>query len=199
MAKRRLPSRDQCIAGIPVVLANAEEHLEAADVLAGAGKHGFAVAHLVYALEEGEKARTLGKVVLGEAMTEDQIRRGLYEHRDRHVGAMAKSWSSGGAVVDFLTEGLRERVGRRPVRTETERWADVDARHPEVLPVAWPETAGSTRERSLYADLREAGWMSPVDTGAAEFERLRPAVASLLLQLRAAYQREILPLVGAIS
>ncbi len=100
MAKRRIPSRDQAISGIWPVLANADGHLEAADVLAAAGKHGYAVAHLVCALEEGEKARTLAKLALGEPMTEDEIRHGLYEHRNRHVGAMTKSWTAGGAVMN---------------------------------------------------------------------------------------------------
>ena len=199
MAKRRIPTREECISGIPLVLANAQNHLEAADILAQAGRYGFAVAHLVYALEESEKGRTLGKIALGEPMTDETIIRGLYEHRDRHVGAMAKSWSSGGAVMDFLAESLRERVGLREQRTETERWSDVDARHPEVLPLDWPETAGSTRERNLYVDLREAGWASPSDTDAVAFERLRPAVASLIIYLRAAYQREIAPMVSPSS
>lgn len=45
MAKRRIPTRQECLTGIPLVLDNAEEHLRAADLLAGAGKYGFAVAH----------------------------------------------------------------------------------------------------------------------------------------------------------
>jgi hypothetical protein len=61
----------------------------------------------------------------------------------------------------------------------------------------WPETAGSIRERNLYIDLRESGWSGPARTLAAEYERLRVAVNTLLAYLRAAYEREIKPLVGA--
>ena len=194
MSKRQIPTREQCIVGIPHVLANATAHRDAADVLAAAGRHGFAVAHLIYALEESEKARTLAKVVLGENLTEDQIRRGLYEHKDRHIGAMAKSLSSGGAVIDFVAEGMRERIGLRPAKTDAQRWATIDARHPEVLPKDWPETAGAVRERSLYVDMREDRWSGPSDTSVVDFQRLRPAVSSLLLYLQAAYEREIEPL-----
>jgi len=199
MAKRRIPTREECFAGILPVLANATAHRDAADVLAGRGQHGFAVAHLIYALEESEKARTLAKVAIGELLTEEAIRRGLYEHKDRHVGAMAKSWSSGGAVIDFVAEDVRERVGLRPKRTNVQRWADVDARHPEVLPKDWPESAGTRRERNLYVDLREDGWSGPADTPAVEFERLRPAVNALLTYLRAAYEREIVPLIRMVG
>ena len=68
------------------MLDNARAHLEAADTLAGAGKYGFAVAHLVYALEESEKGRTLAKVVLGDTLAEDELYRALYHHPERHVG-----------------------------------------------------------------------------------------------------------------
>ncbi len=56
MGKRRLPTREECISGIPLMLANARAHFEAADTLAATGKYGFAVAHLVYALEESDQA-----------------------------------------------------------------------------------------------------------------------------------------------
>jgi AbiV family abortive infection protein len=198
VAKRRIPNRDECFAGILPVLANATAHRDAAEALAEAGQYGFAVAHLVYALEESEKARTLAKVAMGESLTEDEIRRGLYEHKDRHVGALAKSLSSGGAVMDFAAESLRERVGLRTKRTDAQRLAVIDARHPEVLPMDWPDSARATRERNLYVDLRESGWSGPADTAAREFERLRPAVTMLLKYLRAAYEREIVPLINGV-
>jgi AbiV family abortive infection protein len=198
MARRRVPTRAESLAGILPVLANATAHRDAADVLAASGYYGFAMAHLVLlALEESEKARTLAKVAIGEALSEDAIRRGLYEHKDRHVGAMAKSWSSGGAIIDLAAESLRERLRLRPARTDAQRLADIDARHPEVLPKDWPETAGSIRERNLYVDLGGTGWSEPAATRATEYERLRPAVNTLLAYLRAAYEREIRPLVGA--
>ncbi len=71
------------------------------------------------------------------------------------------------------------------------------SRHPEVPPEDWPETAGATRERSLYVDLRDQGWVSPLQAGSASYERLRPAVATLLEYFSAAYQREILGLTSA--
>ena len=199
MAKRRIPTREEALVGIPQVLANATAHRDAADLLAAAGQFGFAVAHLVYAIEESEKGRTLAKIALGERLTQGEIRRGLYEHKDRHLGAMVKSASSGGAVVDFMAESLRERVGLRPRRSDAKRWADVDARHPEVLPPSWPQTAGATRERNLYVDLRGDGWSGPADTAAAEFERMRPAAAQLLIYLNAAFEREIAPLIATVS
>lgn len=96
--------------------------------------------------------------------------------------------------MDYLAESLRESVGLRPARTDVERWADVDAHHPEVLPLDWPETAGNTRERNLYVDLRDEGWVGPAETNSVAVDRLRPAVASLLTYLQGAYQREIIPL-----
>jgi hypothetical protein len=91
----------------------------------------------------------------------------------------------------LLERGAARGIGRLPTRTSQERWADVDGRHSEVLPLDWPETAGATRERSLYVDCGDAGWTSPADTLAGEFDGLRPAVAQLLLYLAAAYEREI--------
>ncbi len=194
MTKRRLPNREEALAGVSPVLQNATAHRDAADALAAAGQHGFAVAHLVYALEESEKARTLAKLAMGVALSDEDIRRGLYEHKGRHVGAMAKSLSSGGAVIDYVAETVRERVGLRIGRTDAERWAMIDERHPEILPKNWPETAGAVRERNLYVDLREGGWSGPAHTAAADFHRLRPAVTNLLLYLEVAHQREIVPL-----
>jgi len=181
------------------MLDSARAHLEAADILASGGKYGFAVAHLVYALEESEKGRTLAKVVLGDALSDEEIYRALYHHAERHVGALMKSWSSGAAVMDLMAEGLRERIGVRPERTEQERYDEVISRYPEVLPEDWPETAGATREQSLYVDLGEGGWASPLRADSSAYERLRPAVATLLDYFSAAYQREIVPIASSAS
>jgi hypothetical protein len=54
-AQHRIPRRDEAISGIKPVLTNADGHLKAADVLAAVGTHGYAAAHLVYAVEEAEK------------------------------------------------------------------------------------------------------------------------------------------------
>lgn len=161
MGKRRIPTREECITGIPIVLANAKAHLVGADTLAQGEQYGFAVAHLIYALEECEKARTLGKIALGVSMAEDEIKSGLYEHKERHVGAMVKSVSTGGALLEFVAESLRESVGKRSERREAELWGEINAKHPEVLPADWPETAGDMRVRNLYVDLRDAGWGAP--------------------------------------
>ena len=88
-------------------------------------------------------------------------------------------------------EALREKLGRTTPRTEEERWRDAVANHPAVLPLEWPETARSSRERSLYVDLGENGWTTPKQTGPSEFQRVRPLVARRLQYLRAAYEREI--------
>jgi AbiV family abortive infection protein len=194
MPRGPLPSKDECRQGIPLALNNADEHFEAADLLASSGKIGFAVAHLVYALEESEKARTLGKVVIGDTLTEDELRSALHDHRARHVGAVGKSWTSA-AVTLFMQsnkEGLLERLHQLPGRTESDRWEDVLASHPEVLPEHWSEQAGPTRERSLYVDFAHTRWSSPSDTLEAEFRRLLPAVGRQLAYIRAAYEREVL-------
>jgi hypothetical protein len=93
-----------------------------------------------------------------------------------------------------MVESLRESVGIRPDRTAAERWADIEARHPEILPKDWADTAGTTRERSLYVDLREGRWSGPEMAGPADFERLQPTVTGMLEYLERAYEREIKPL-----
>ena len=109
------------------------------------------------------------------------------------MGAMGQVVDLGaiGIVVDTQRDYLWERLGKRPPRTDDERWREAVERHPEILPLDWPETAGPMRERSLYVDLSEKGWTSPSDTATSEFQRLRPAVARQLQYVRAAYEREI--------
>jgi AbiV family abortive infection protein len=196
MVKRRVPTREQALAGVLPVLQNADAHLGAADALATRGFIGFAVAHLVYAIEESEKARPLAKIALGESLTDAEIRSALYEHRERHLGALAKSLSAGGTVMDYLAESLRERVGLSPPRTDDERRDMINERHPDVLPSDWPETAGGVREHALYVDLRDDGWHSPQNATEDEYSRLRPSVVTLLRYLAAAYEREIAPLLS---
>jgi AbiV family abortive infection protein len=201
--KRRLPTSDEARRGIPVVLANAEQHLAAADLLVdatGGGNVGFAAAHLVLAIEEAEKARTLGQIALGDELTEKEVRERLFNHPARHRGALTKSWSSGAAMMDFLAEGLRERLGMGPSRSEEARWTDVMARHPEVLPPDWPDTAGEVREGGMYADMDDDGtWRDPDGVDRAVYDQLRVAAAQLLAHHWAAYRREIeLPTVVAV-
>jgi len=190
---RRIPSRAECLDGIPIILDNAEAHLAAADVLVEAGHVGFAIAHLVLAIEESEKARTLDKVVLGDPVPEADLRAVLYQHPARHKGALGKSWTSGAIslLVDFEKEGLWQKLGRSPLQVEQSRWEETISRHPELLPRDWDNTAGPLREHSLYVDLVDGGWTSPGDTAKAEFDRLRPAVARQLVYVRTAYLREI--------
>jgi AbiV family abortive infection protein len=180
--------------GIPLALANGDEHLAAADVLAENAKFGFAVAHLVYALEESEKARTLGKVVIGADVPAAQLRAALHEHRARHAGAVGKSRTSGATAMfmEMNKQRLVERLKHMPARQEDEIWEDALAAHPEVLPEDWAEKAGTIREQSLYVDLTESGWTSPSGTDVALYQRYRPAVARQLLYVRAAYEREVL-------
>src|SRR5215471_1495508 len=63
---RRLPKPHEAFDGVPLTLANAESHLRAADLLAGAAEYGYAVSHLILALEECDKARVLGMIWLNE-------------------------------------------------------------------------------------------------------------------------------------
>lgn len=193
MRQRRLPTRDECVAGIPLVLENADGHVAAADALAASGHVGFATAHLILALEESEKARTLGKVAMGEPVSQAELRAAMYEYRPRHVGALGKSWTSGAIplIMEAQKERIWEKLGRAPAKTDEERWTELLARHPEVLPPDWAENAGALRERSFYVDLDERGWTTPSDRPRADFDRLRPAVGRQLLHLRAAYEREI--------
>lgn len=180
---RRLPTKDECRAGIPLALDNAELHLASADALAREGVWGFAVAHLIYAVEETEKARTLGKVALGVSLTDDELPDALYSHRVRHAGARNKSWTSA-AVQDFIAE-----LGRRYGKGHPEEPSEYEPA--EALPLDWDEKAGPLRERGLYVDVTEEGWSSPSEMPKEEYWQLGPAVTRFLQYTRLAYENEI--------
>jgi AbiV family abortive infection protein len=186
-----VPNDGESLTGIPIALANAQAHLDCAGLLAAAGFAGPARSFLILSMEESEKARTLGQIALGEALTESEIRGRLYSHPPRHRGALRKSWS-GGATGTYVAESLRERLGMKPERSDTDRWAAALAQHPETLPVNWPEIAGHLREAGFYVDLRDDDqWHSPHDVPTRDYETLRPAAVHLLASARTAYEREL--------
>src|SRR5262249_36322838 len=153
-------------------------------------EHGMAVAHLILAIEETDKARVLCMLWLDEGdLTEEEARARLFDHKTRNRAAFAKSWTSG-VVWTASAEALRERLGPRAPRTDEDRWADAMARHPEALPAEWPEIAGQRREAGLYVDMDGDGnWHSPADVSASDFQRFRPAAVGAIRYARVAFER----------
>jgi AbiV family abortive infection protein len=191
---RQIPSASIALAGIPIVLQSAQDHLECARILAAHGHFGTARSHLILAIEEAEKARTLGQIVLKEPLTEADIRSRLYSHSTRHVGALRKSWSQG-PTIDYIADSLRERLRLKTAQTDTQRWESAIARHPEALPVDWPDKAGELREAGLYVDFGDDDqWHSPAMVHSSEYEELRPKAEYLFRYVSAAYEREVRPL-----
>lgn len=189
--KRRLPTDEQALSGIPVALGSASKHLECADVLAERGFTGQARSLLILSIEESEKARTLGQIALGEPLTESEALARLYTHTPRYRGALRKSWS-GGATGTYVAESLRERLRMKPKRTEAQRWSAALASHPEALPLDWADVAAVVREAGLYVDIGDDGrWHSPADVPLGEYEALRPTAVHLLRRMTAAYHREL--------
>ncbi len=79
-------------------------------MLADAGLYGPAMAHLVYSLEEAEKARSIGQIWLNsweprrpDRPTDDELKARVFEHAPRHKAAASKS---GGVCLP--SESLRE-------------------------------------------------------------------------------------------
>jgi AbiV family abortive infection protein len=188
---RHIPSASVALAGIPIVLNSAKDHLDCAAVLAAHGQFGPARAHLILAIEEAEKARTLGQIVLKEPLTEAEIKSRLYSHSKRHIGALRKSWSQG-PTIDYIADSLRERLRLKPTQTDAQRWESAIARHPEALPRDWPEKADELREGGLYVDLGDDDkWHSPADVPSSDYEELRPKAEYLFRYVSAAYEREV--------
>jgi AbiV family abortive infection protein len=188
---RRLPTREEAAKGIPVVLKNARAQIDRAALLADQGSFGPAVSFLILAIEETEKARTLGQMVLGEKLDETELRTRLFTHPSRYEGALWKSWSQG-PLLHLALESIREEYGLKPARSDDERLADVVAQHPEALPMDWAEKAGPMREAGFYVDLSEDGeWKSPSDVDRKTYDGLRTAALSHLEYVEAPYKREI--------
>jgi len=86
---------------MPLALDNADRHLDSAHALAGKQLYGPAVAHLIYAIEETEKARALGQIWLnswqrrghGDA-SDGELRKRIFDHSARHKAGVAGQWSS---------------------------------------------------------------------------------------------------------
>src|SRR5206468_8255783 len=104
---------------IPVVLKNARAQIDRAALLGDQGSVGPAVSFLILAIEEAEKARTLGQMVLGEKLDEGKLRTRLFTHPSRYEGALWKSWSKG-PLLHLALESLREEYGLKPVRSDDE-------------------------------------------------------------------------------
>jgi AbiV family abortive infection protein len=196
MARERiLPTPSQARDGVPLALENAARHLDAARVLAVEQLYGPAVAHLVYTIEETEKARAFGQIWLnswqrrgpGDA-TDDQLRDRIFNHSARHKAAAMKSWASGPFWTAMAAE-TRERVRLSPGRTQQERVAEAYAQHPEALPLDWEKHAASIREGALYVDLRADGWNTPGQITAANFESMRPMAVAYLRGAIGAFER----------
>ncbi len=143
--QREIPSADVALRGIPIVLKSSKAHPDCAAILAEHGHFGAARSHLILAIEESEKARTLGQIVLKDPLPEGTVRLRLYSHSERHIGALRKSWSQG-ATVDYAVDSLRERLRLKPAQSDEQRWQLAIARHPEALPEDWPARANQLRE-----------------------------------------------------
>ncbi len=188
--KRRLPTPNEAFAGIQLALENAERHLRCADLLAGKGEYGQALAHLVLSLEETDKARVLGMLWLDEGdLTEEQARARLFDHRIRNEAAFAKSWTIG-MLLTAAAEALTDQATGGARRSDAELLAAAMAQHPEALPADWPETAGRAREAGLYVDMDDNGtWHTPRDVTEADIQRFKPAAEGLLNNAKLAFAR----------
>lgn len=151
--KQRIPNDEESLKGIPVSLANAQAHLDCAALLAEKGFAGPARSLLILSIEESEKARTLGQIVLGELLTETEIHDRLHWHLPRYRGALRKSWSRG-ATATYAAESLRERLKMKPKRSDHDRWQAALAQHPDT-PTRRHGSAGSV-ESSRYENPSKA-------------------------------------------
>jgi len=196
MARPRiLPTPQQARDGMPLALDNADRHLDSARALAGKQLYGPAVAHLIYAIEETEKARALGQVWLnswqrrghGDA-TDGELRKRIFDHSARHKAAADKTWAIG-PFWTVMAEATREHVRLSPQRTPEERVAMALAQHPEALPLDWHDRAGPTREAALYVDLAADGWHTPGEITAETYESLRPMATGYIRYTRMAFEQ----------
>jgi len=180
---------------VPLALENADRHIKAAEALAVAKLYGVAVAHLIYAIEEAEKARSLGQLWInswqrrshGDA-TDAELRARIFDHSPRHRAAAAKSFAIG-PVWTVIAEETRERVRLAPARTPQERLAMAFEEHPEALPLDWDGRAGPMREAALYVDHFEGRWHTPGEFTVRDYETLRPMAAGYLRYTRAAFEQ----------
>jgi AbiV family abortive infection protein len=196
MPRRRvLPTPQEALEGIPLAIANAGRHLDAASVLAEAHLLGPAVSHLIYSIEEAEKARSIGQVWLNswqphrpDRPTDTELRDRIFDHRARHEAAANKSWASG-PFWTVMAEATREHVRLSPARTPEQRVAIAHAAHPEALPADWEQSAYLLREGALYVDLRDDGWHTPDEFAAEDYESLRLKAVHYLRIVTTAFEQ----------
>lgn len=196
MARSRvLPTPQRAFEGIPLAIENAARHLDAARLLSEALSYGLAVAHLVYSIEEAEKARSLGQVWLNswqgprpDRPSDADLLARIFDHPARHRAAANKSWASG-PFWTMMAEATREHVRLSAARTPEQRVAMAHAAHPEALPADWDSRAGFIRESSLYVDLRNDRWHTPNEITADEYTVLRAQAVHYLRLVTAAFEQ----------
>jgi AbiV family abortive infection protein len=162
-----LPSPRQAKKGIDLALANAMEHIRAADMLAAGGLYGAAKSHVILAVEEAVKARVLFKwPALKRVMTERQLRDLLYHHPTRHEIAQ----------IDHLPRGFRTRLALwhidNPGRGMDRRtFVRLLSRFGDTFPASWGLKADAERQRGFHVDWNGRRWLSPDEVTEDQFRR----------------------------
>ncbi len=167
MAKR-LPDEPEAIEGARVATAAAAGLLSNADLLAGAGSFGTALALAVLALEESVKARTLGAMAAAAAQgrtpgfSDDDLRKIVYSgHRERHDAGFIQHVAA--AYPDVYG---RVMLGLPAAAAEV-------AEIKELCGLL--DTANSRKQAGFYSDFDpvSGSWSSPGSVTEAEFAKIR--------------------------
>lgn len=167
MAKR-LPDEHEAIEGARVAAPAAAGLLSNADLLAGTGSFGTALALAVLALEESVKARTLGAIAAAAVQgrrpgfSDDDLRKIVYSgHRERHAAGLVQHVAAAfpdvyGKVMLGMSVGAADAV-------KIEELAGLLA------------AANSWKQAGFYSDFDpdSGSWSSPVSVTEAEFAEIR--------------------------
>lgn len=165
---KRLPDEREAIEGAAAAAANAAGLLGDADLLAGAGSFGTAVALAVPSLEEAVKARALGAIAAAAAIgtrpgfSDDDLRKILYSgHRERHAAGFYQQ------VAAAHPGAYGRKMLGMPVSGE-------DAAALTELAGIFGRANG-VKQAGLYTDFDpDAGsWSSPRSASETEFARIR--------------------------
>lgn len=177
-------------------IANSRGHCRAADILAAAGLHGYAISHLVFAVEEAGKTHILTDLAMTTGffgpreMTAAEVRArlkprskraGLNSHTIKQRFAAIQSWSwPNGDVLGVL--GAAKAIPPSAPLGSPEVQA-FTAKFGSLIPPGWDgETA---KQAGLYVDPAETGssnvWRSPAQIGVQEWEQLRPRAEACIL------------------